>query len=90
MTDQQGQPGLSEAQRQEINQIVAHAIATALAQLPQQHQPQNLPQPPPVNANTGALPNDTRWRPEEIGFFDPELDSSHGIEDCVLVGNNTY
>jgi len=33
---------------------------------------------------------DMKWRPADIGFFDPDLDESHGLGDYVTVGNNVY
>jgi hypothetical protein len=33
---------------------------------------------------------DLGWRPQDIGYFDPKLDESHGKGDCVMVRTNTY
>ena len=34
--------------------------------------------------------SDTKWRPGDIGYFDPDLDPAQGEGDCVTVGTNVY
>jgi hypothetical protein len=60
--------------------------------------PQAPAQPNPNNPNGNPEPvhidqnqfTDLKWRPRDIGFFDPTLDESLGTGDCVVVGANIY
>jgi hypothetical protein len=44
------------------------------------------PQPAPTTDNAPKL----QFKPEEIGFFDPELSNEHGEQDMVPIGKETW
>lgn len=81
-----------EAIRGMINQAVTQAIST-LPPGPQGPQgpigPVGAPGPPGLGGN-GSGNNNTGFRVQEIGFFDPYLDQSIGKGEVVHSGSDTY
>jgi len=78
--------GLTPDMRQDIVQLITQTMQTlnagANAGIP--GNPGNVQQDPDKDFT------DLRWRPQDIGFFDPKLDEAHGKGDYVTVGTNTY
>lgn len=73
--------------RAEMAQLIEEVLNRRLGPANQRQASQESGDLPPPRGNQHV---DLKWRPGDIGFFDPDLDESHGKGDCVQVGNHTY
>ncbi|KIX01155.1 uncharacterized protein Z518_08880 [Rhinocladiella mackenziei CBS 650.93] len=77
---------LSEAALQQIQRLIADALEARGQEATQEASRS----PESAVTDAGDHVSDTRWRPQDIGFFDPDLDESLGEGECVQVGQATY
>jgi hypothetical protein len=55
--------------------------------------PRRTPSPPPTPRLSRQIPlteSSQKWRPEDIGYFDPGLPESYGQGEIITVGNSIY
>ena len=83
----------------DVQERMMDAMVARITAALQQNNPPTPPTPPtlavptpqevPTPTNT-PVQKDTKWRPEELGFFDPLLDKSYGTGDTAMVGKDLY
>lgn len=83
----EGATAMAPQLRAEMAQLIEEVMNRRLGPANERRESQGSGELPPPRGNQYV---DLKWRPGDIGFFDPDLDESHGKGDCVQVGNHTY